>query len=158
MVQIDAGVWPFAATGFSVAMKGEVSYVDRDTPLEFVFYDAQLNAVNFVQASVSSTAVRTGQPRFFQRSSETGQQLVSGANDYLSPGASVPFSIAARHAPANFNAAAGGVVLTANTTPSVLADLSAVPFKLAPSGVISLETLRIWRLPLTDTQLEEVSV
>jgi hypothetical protein len=78
---------------------------------------------------VTALQVRTGQI-VLPRDNQLLALIVSGANTDYSPDTNVPFNLAARHGSTFINGAHEGTLLTANTTPTILPDLSATDLEL----------------------------
>jgi hypothetical protein len=154
LVQIDAGKWPFAAGGFSVAFRGEVNYADTNKTAEARLYSAPAAGFEQVSLVVQTSGASTGTVIASHASGSFTSS--SSAASALTPGASVPISTAARHSPTNVRGSLFGTNF-ASIVPLGLPDLSAVPLKLVPEGAATIEQLRIWATPLTDTQLAEAS-
>jgi hypothetical protein len=89
------------------------------------------------------------------------QLLVSivseGAINAYSPDTNVPFNIAARHGSTFINAAHEGTLLTANTTPTILPDLSATDLDLGQIFMGTIGQFRMWSDDLGDVGITEAS-
>jgi len=69
----------------------------------------------------------------------------------------VPFSIAGRHGSTFINGATDGTALTANTTPTALANLSVANFQIGTTFNGTIEAIRVFAGDVGDTGLEDVT-
>ncbi|MBE0454305.1 MAG: hypothetical protein IBX58_11550 [Roseovarius sp.] len=154
VVQIDAGRWPFAAGGFSVAMSGEATYSDNDLPAELRIYSGRLSGTSFTNLDIQTLGADTGRVVALQRVGGAPGVSFTGP-DAMTPGVNVPFSVAARHSSDDVQLASFGVSFPPASIG--LPDLSTAPFHIAPIGIVAVERLRIWAAPLEDQQLQDAS-
>jgi hypothetical protein len=127
-------------TAMSIWLKGHMTgptlqqarwYADADNSITL---DAGSSAFAFTQES--ATVVDT----------VAGGSFTSGLN--------VPFNIASRHGSTFINAAISGTALTANLTPTALADLSTADFQLATVGIHNIKSGAIWGVDIGDAGIE----
>jgi len=145
----------------SIYMRGEVSYGDSDSAIGNYGGNPQLylwlvDANNYVNAGVDTFSTRTGRVEFSQGAA--GVHDEGRFDAALSPAQNAPFSIAARHGSTFINGAVDGTALTADTTPTALADLSATNFYV---GAINfngtIEAIRVFAGDVGDTGLEDLT-
>lgn len=127
---IPAANLPYHPDGLWMAMKGQMTYADNGVQAEQIPVEWEIDANNRIRLYLDTlTAGGTGAFRFQQAESSTFD-TVSQPTDSLTPGVNVPFSIASRHGPTYINGAADGTALTADNTPTALANLSATDLDL----------------------------
>jgi hypothetical protein len=140
----------------SIATEGRVTYADTDSTDETMQYRWFADSQNRIQTYLDTASTRTGQMRFFQQ--ENGVvDVVSTAATYYSPDVLVPFNVASRHGSTFVNGATEGVALTADTTPTALADLSSADLELAYNFQGTIGTFRVWDKDLGDTGIVEAT-
>ena len=154
---VPAANLPYNSTNMSIQIDGKMTYADTGVSGEVEHYRWQLSTVNYISTSMQTTGGRTGQPVFSQRQSTSGLDQVGGGNNAYSPGTNVPFNIAARHGSTFINGAHGGTLLTANTTPTSLPDLSATNLTLGYDFMGTIGQFRMWDEDLTDVGITEAS-
>ena len=92
---------------------------------------------------------------FDQEANNVIKQVSSG---YINPfGTLVPFNIASRHGSTFINGAVDGVALTANTTPTALADLSSTDLDLGYDFMGTIGLFRVWANDIGDAGIVEAS-
>ena len=106
---------------------------------------------------VQTTNTRTGQIAISQRATGSGLDYVSGAIDTYTPDINVPFNVASRHGSTFLNGAHEGTLLTANTTPTILPDLSSTNLELGYIFMGTIGQFRVWDEDLTDAGITEAS-
>jgi hypothetical protein len=154
-LSIAAANMPSYTTAVSIAMAGEMSYADNNDANTVVFALWREDFSNFFDHRLLTNA-GTGQYMARQFESSTADQVVNGSSD-STPGINVPFSFAARHGSTFINGAVDGTALTADTTPTAIADLSATAFQIGPTYTGTIESLVIWGADIGDDGIEEAS-
>jgi len=140
----------------SIYMRGEVSYADTDSINEAQFVRWFEDASNYIIHRINTNGANTGQVAFLQTQGGTLENKIGLGTSY-SPGQNVPFSIAGRHGSTFINGAVDGTALTADTTPTALADLSAANFLIGTVFNGTISELRVFADDIGDTGLEEVT-
>ena len=154
---VPAANIPYDSTNMSIQIDGKMTYADTGVAGEVEYYRWQLNSVNYIFSYLKTTGSRTGQPVFSQRQSTSGYDDVLGGNTVYSPNTNVPFNIASRHGSTFLNGAHNGTLLTANTTPTILPDLSATDLNLGQIFMGTIGQFRMWDEDLTDAGITEAS-
>ena len=154
---VPAANLPYDSTNLSIQMDGKMTYADTGATFEVQQYRWQLNSVNYIYSNISTVTTRAGQPTFWQRQSTSGQGIVSGAINAYSPDTNVPFNRASRHGSTFINGAHEGTLLTANTTPTILPDLSATDLELGQLFMGTIGQFRMWSDDLGDVGITEAS-
>jgi len=154
---VPAANLPYDSTNMSIQMDGKMTYADTGVGLEVQQYRWQLNATNYISTNMQTVGGRTGQPVFSQRQSTSNLDQVGGGNNVYNPDVNVPFNIAARHGSTFINGAHEGTLLTANTTPTALPDLSATDLELGNIFMGTIGQFRMWDEDLTDAGIVEAS-
>jgi hypothetical protein len=155
---VPAANLPYDNTNMSIQMDGKMTYADTGVQYEVQQYRWRLVESNdLISTSMVTAGGKTGQPVFTQRQSTSGTDLVSGGNTDYSPDVNVPFNLAARHGSTFLNGAHGGTLLTANTTPTILPDLSAADLELGQLFMGTIGQFRMWSDDLTDAGITEAS-
>lgn len=156
-LSIDSTLLPYDSTAMTIAMDGEVTYADEGGFNTVIFIDWFESVDDSIDLNISTNSTETGSV-FFSQEAVTVIDNTKALNAYSS-GINVPFNIASRHTSSDLNGAVDGTALTANTTPTALPDLSATDFKIAPTGVINIKSLRILGgYGATDVELEAATV
>ena len=140
-------------------MKGRMTYADGDSDTEnpnFVKWQEDLNN-NIILKNNTFGASITGRIDFIQKAGGVLDVVTSG-NAAYSPGILVPYDIASRHGSTFINGAVDGVALTANTTPTTLADLSATDLNVAYDYMGTISEFRMWNDDLGDTGIAEATL
>jgi hypothetical protein len=140
----------------SIQMDGRMTYADNDTSTEVRPYFWLLDGTTYIYARVSTTTTRTGQPTFLQRQT-TPVAAVYGGNSVYSAGTNVPFNFAGRYGSTFINGAHEGTLLTANTTPVALPDLSSTDFEIGKTFMGTIGGLRVWADDIGDAGIVEAS-
>jgi hypothetical protein len=154
---VPAANLPYNSTNMSIQMDGKMTYADTGASGEVQQYRWQLNSTNYIFSYLSALASRSGQPIFAQRQSTSGYDEVFGVITAYSPDTNVPFNRAARHGSTFVNGAHEGTLLTANTTPTILPDLSATDLQLGYTFMGTIGQFRMWDEDITDAGITEAS-
>ena len=140
----------------SIAMDGRMTFADTDDANEALLYRWHIDFDNRLQSFLSTAGTRTGQMNFFQEENNVQDSVATG-NDYYATGILTPFDIASRHGSTFVNGATEGVALTADTTPTALADLSSTDMTIAHVYMGTIGTFRVWDKDITDAGLVEAT-
>jgi len=127
----------------SIALKGDM------TGATATHVQWQVDASNLIKQSAASSTLT-----FAQETAGTLDTVVGGS---FTAGVNTTFNIASRHGSTFINGAVSGSALTANTTPTAIADLSGAAFELTKTGIINLGQLVVWPEDIGDTGIEEAS-
>jgi hypothetical protein len=141
----------------SIQIDGKMTYADEDLTPEVQPYLWELSSGNYISSRVSTVSTRTGQISFSQRAPLSGLDSVNGATNVYSAGTNVPFNLSARHGSTFINGAHEGTLLTANTTPTVLPDLSATDLNLGLDFMGTIGQFRMWDEDITEAGTVEAS-
>jgi hypothetical protein len=143
-------------------MEGLMTYADTNSPAgtggdigEVIFSSWRTDASNYITQVLSTVGSNTGVVLFQQRQPSSGYDVAFNTSLQYSPGINVPFNIASRHGSTFVNGAVDGTVLTADTTPTALPDLSATTFDLAPTFNGFIKEFRVWADDIGDGGLEQ---
>ena len=117
-----------------------MTYANEGTFVAQRLYKWAIDGNNFLDVLVRSDA-NLGQVVFRQKESSTADEKTTATGTY-SPGVNVPFNIAARHGSTFINGAVDGTALTANTTPTALADLESTNLEIAQDFMGTIRTFR----------------
>ena len=142
----------------SIQIDGKMTYADSGAGLEVEYYRWQLNSINYIFSYLSTQTGRSGQPIFAQRQSASGYDDVKGGDFDYSPDTNVPFNRASRHGSTFINAAHEGTLLTVNTTPTALPDLSATDLLLGSTFMGTIGEFRMWSDDLGDVGITEATL
>ena len=112
-----------------------------------------LSGSDYIYARINTSGTRTGQPSFLQRETTSGNDFVNGSAAAYDPDTNVSFNIASRHGSTFLNGAHEGTLLTANTTPTILPDLSATDLELGYLFMGTIGQFRMWSDDLGDAGL-----
>jgi hypothetical protein len=153
---VPAANLPYDSTNVSIQIDGKMTYADTST-FNVQPYLWQLAGVTYIRTVVSTVGTRSGQPVFAQRQSTSGYDEAAGATNVYSPNTDVPFNIASRHGSTFINGAHEGTLLTANTTPTILPDLSATDLDLGQIFMGTIGQFRMWSDDLGDVGITEAS-
>jgi len=154
---VPAANLPYDNTNMSIQIDGKMSYADGDNINEVQPYDWTLNGPNYIFARVSTSGTRSGQPTFLQRETTSGNDFVNGIPNAYTPDTNVPFNLASRHGSTFINGANEGTLLTANTTPTILPDLSSTDLELGNVFMGTIGQFRMWSDDLGDVGIAEAS-
>ena len=133
-----------------------MTYADTDNSSEVVGVYWFEDSSNYIFQRITTVSTSTGSPYFLQRQSGVTDTVV-GPDTAYSPGILVPYTIASRHGSTFINGAYDGTVLTADTTPTALPDLSATDLNLGYDYMGTIKEFAIWNVDLTDAGIEEAS-
>ena len=168
-IALEAANAPFSGTidnvsvkeinplALSIQIDGKMTYADEDLTPEVQPYLWELSSGNYILSRVSTVSTRIGQITFSQRAPLSGLDSVNGATNAYSPGTNVPFDIASRHGSTFINGAHEGTLLTANTTPTILPDLSTTDLDLGSTFMGTIAQFRMWDEDLTDAGIVEAT-
>ena len=155
---VPAANLPYDSTNMSIQMDGKMTYADNGITGEVQYYRWLLNSTNYIASSLSTLTGRAGQVGFSQRQSTSGYDFVVGTNTDYSPNTDVPFNLAVRNGPTFINGAHEGTLLTANTTPTILPDLSATDLILGSILMGTIGQFRMWSDDLGDVGITEATL
>ena len=127
----------------SIALKGDMTGATA-TPVQW-----QADASNLIKQSAASSTFT-----FAQETAGTLDTVVGGS---FTAGVNTAFNIASRHGSTFINGAVSGSVLTVNTTPTAIADLSGAAFELTKTGTMNVAQLVVWPEDIGDTGTDEAS-
>jgi hypothetical protein len=154
---VPAANLPYNSTNMSIQMDGKMTYASSDSANTALPWRWQLNNNNIIYNRISTSGSRTGQPQFLQRATSSGNDSVVGANDVYSAGTDKPFNLAGRYGSTFINGAHEGTLLTADTTPTILPDLSSTDLELGQLFIGTIGQFRVWDEDITDTGITEAS-
>jgi len=157
LLTVPAANLPYDNTNMSIQMEGKMTYADNSLSFEVEPYRWQLSYNNYISSNVSTLTGRTGKAVFNQRQSTSGLDSVAGADTSYSPDVNVPFNLASRHGSTFINGAHEGTLLTANTTPTTLPDLSSTNLILGDTFMGTIGQFRMWSDDLTGAGIAEAS-
>ena len=141
----------------SIQIDGKMTYADDNDNNTTLPWRWRLDSSNILYSTISTAGTRTGQPRFIQQQATSGYDAVFGANNVYSPNVNVPFNFAGRYGSTFINGAHEGTLLTANTTPTILPDLSSTNLELGYIFMGTIGKFRVWSDDLTDTGIATAS-
>ena len=148
---------PYDSTNMSIQIDGKMTYADNGLAGEVEYYRWQLGSIDYIFSYLSTQTGRSGQPIFAQRQAASGYDDVKGGNLGYSPDTNVPFNRASRHGSTFINGAHEGTLLTANTTPTILPDLSTTDLLLGYTFMGTIGQFRMWDEDITDAGITEAS-
>ena len=154
---VPAANLPYNSTNMSIQMDGTMTYADTGISSEVRPYRWFLDVNNNILADISTSGSRTGQAIFKQTQTSSGLDQVSGTTTSFSAGTNVPFNLAGRYGSTFLNGAHGGTLLTANTTPTALPDLSSTDLNLGQIFMGTIGQFRMWDGDITDAGITEAS-
>jgi hypothetical protein len=150
---IPAANLPAYTDAVSVQIDGDVTYADTNAAAEVTLLDWRADANNLIDVNIDTTAGASGKVKFKQSSAGVADEVETSATAYA-PGANVPFNVASRNTNASINGANRGAKLTANTTPTSIADLSAADMNIAPKFNGNIKKVRVWGVDVGDVGIE----
>jgi len=133
-----------------------MTYADTSILGDAIPWRWDADSQNRLQVLLSTVSTRTGQWYFWQEASNIDNSVVSATNA-ISPGINVPYNIASRHGSTFVNGAEDGTVLTANTSPTALPDLSSTDLSLGFDYMGNIGTFRVWSQDIGDDGIEEAT-
>ena len=154
---VPAANLPYNSTNMSIQIDGKMTYADTNISVQVQPYSWLLTSSNYIHTRITTSSGRTGQPFFVQRQSTSGYDTSEGGNNAYSPDVNVPFNFAGRHGSTFINGAHNGTLLTANTTPTILPDLSATDLNLGQTFMGAIGQFRMWDEDITDAGITEAS-
>jgi len=157
LLTVPAANLPYSSTNMSIQMDGKMTYADGIVSSEVEMYRWILSSSNYINSTVQAYAAKTGEPVFSQRQASSGLDSVVGSGNTYAPDTDVPFNLASRHGSTFINGAHEGTLLTANTTPTILPDLSASGLTLGSTFMGTIGQFRVWDEDLTDAGIVEAS-
>ena len=155
---VPAANLPYSSTNMSIQMDGKMTYADTGISSEVEYYRWLLNGTNYINSTVQAYSSKTGEPVFSQRDSATALDSVVGSGNTYSPDTNVPFNFAVRHGSTFINAANEGTLLTANTTPTALPNLSSNNLTLGFDFMGTIGEFRMWSDDLGDVGITEATL
>jgi hypothetical protein len=155
---VPASNLPYDNTNMSIQIDGKMTYADSDNINEVQPYYWTLNGPNYIYARVSTSGTRSGQPTFLQRETTSGNDFVNGIPNAYTPDTNVPFNLASRHGSTFINGAHEGTLLTVNTTPTILPDLSSTDLDLGFDFMGTIGEFRMWSDDLGDVGITEATL
>jgi hypothetical protein len=140
----------------SIAIDGLATYADTNSSPLFsiyppVYFDWKLDGNNRIAGYTSTDADITIFRQWSGGVSDTAQVARGLA------GVNVPFNHASRHGSTFINGAVNGTALTADTTPTTIADLSTTDFDIGPNFMGSIGKVRVWPVDIGDVGIAEAS-
>jgi hypothetical protein len=148
----------------SIQMDGKMTYADTGVGAsssnnvgEVTFVKWQETSTQFIGVVLNTLTSRVGQVSVRQRNAINGFNEVASAVDAYTPDTNVPFNLAGRYGSTFINGAHEGTLLTANTTPTVLPDLSATDLNLGSTFMGTIGEFRIWSDDLGDVGITEAT-
>jgi hypothetical protein len=155
---VPAANLPYSSTNMSIQIAGKMTYADISSSNHTVLpWRWRLDSSNILYNTFSTAGTRTGQPRFIQSQTTSGVDEILGANNVYTPGVNVPFNLAGRYGSTFINGAHEGTLLTANTTPTILPDLSSTALELGYIFMGTIAQFRVWSDDLTDAGIVEAT-
>ena len=154
---VPAANLPYNSTNMSIQMDGKMTYADTGQLYEVAHYFWNLSSSNRIISALQTSGSFTGKQLFEQRGA--GEiDSVTGTNTDYSPDINVPFNIASRHGSTFINGAHEGTLLTANTTPTTLPDLSSTDLDLGNVFMGTIGEFRMWSDDLGDVGITEATL
>ena len=161
---VPAANLPYDSTNMSIQMDGKMTYADNGATAsssnnmgEVTFVKWQETNTKFIGVVLNTLTSRVGQVSVRQRNAINGFDEVASAVDAYSPDVNVPFNLAGRYGSTFINAAHEGTLLTANTTPTILPDLSSTDLDLGSTFMGTIGEFRMWSDDLTDAGIVEAT-
>jgi hypothetical protein len=130
-------------TSLSIGMQGKATGVSST----FINWTADADNGLLVQSGASDFT--------FTQEAATVVDTVTGGS-YTS-GINVPFNIASRHGSTFINGAVDGTALTADLTPTALADLTTADFQIGPDFMGHIQELPLYAADVGDIGLKEIT-
>ena len=147
---------PYSSTAMSVAMEGLMTYADTDSYNNPHFIKWDTGTGNRIGAYMHTNGAATGKP-VFEQAQATVADYSLGSDTFFTPSVNVPFKIASRHGTNFINGAVNGTVLTADTTPTSLPNLSAKNLTLGHTFNGYISKFRMWGADVGDTGTDEAT-
>jgi hypothetical protein len=131
----------------SLQISGKINYADANQDKQFTFMKWSAADGN-IESNLTTIGVLTGRVDFRQIHNGGLDNVLSNV---YTPGLNVPFNIASRHGSTFINGAIDGTVLTANLTPTGLADLENTDLQIAQTFMGHIHLVRVWAVDIGDT-------
>jgi hypothetical protein len=140
----------------SLQMEGRITFADEDEFNAHQFVRWREDDNNFISLHLGTNTGDGG--RYFVQQREGGTDVDSVASGIVfAAGVLTPFNVASRHGTTFVNGAVGGAALTANTTPTVLPDLSATTLQIAHDFMGTVRQFVQYDADIGDTGLEKAT-
>ena len=143
LLTVPAANLPYDSTNMSIQIDGKMTG-NTLTPVRWL-----LDANNSILLETGSNNFSFTQEAVGTVDTVTGGSFTSGTN--------VPFNLATRNGSTFINGAISGTVLTANTTPTALPNLSSTGLNLGHIFMGTIGQFRMWDEDLTDAGITEAS-
>ena len=160
---VPAANLPYDSTNMSIQIDGKMTYADTGVGTSTINNTGEVTFVNWLASStefigsvLNTISSETGYLTVRQRGNTSGIDTVAASS--YSPDTNVPFNIASRHGSTFINAAHEGTLLTANTTPTALPNLSSTDLNLGFDFMGTIGQFRMWSDDLTDTGITEATL
>lgn len=140
----------------SIAMEGKVNYGDIDAYNTVEFYRWYKDATNFLTMSLTTNESFEGRYIGIHEAKDDYQQVTPSV-DTVEPGMNRPYTVACRYTQNELRMAEQGLVYTANTALTHLADLSNSNFELGRIYSGTIKNFRIWAEDIGDTGLVDAT-
>jgi hypothetical protein len=131
----------------SLQISGKINYADANQDKQFTFMKWSAADGN-IESNLTTIGVLTGRVDFRQIHNGGLDNVLSNV---YTPGLNVPFNIASRHGSTFINGAIDGTVLTANLTPTGLANLENTDLQIAQTFMGHIHLVRVWAVDIGDT-------
>jgi hypothetical protein len=154
---VPAANLPYNSTNMSIQINGKITYADNNSTNTAKAWRWRINNSNLIQNRITTSGSKTGEPQFVQGSTSSGIDSVVGGENVYSPNTNVPFNFAGRYGSTFINGAHEGTLLTANTTPTALPDLSSTDLELGNIFMGTIGQFRMWSDDLGDVGITEAS-
>ena len=161
---VPAANLPYDSTNMSIQMDGKMTYADTGVGAttsnnvgEVTFVKWQEASTQFIGSVLNTNTSRVGQVSVRQRHPTGGFDEVTSTVDAYTPDINVPFNLAGRHGSTFINGAHNGTLLTANTTPTALPNLSSTDLELGSTFMGTIGQLLMWSDDLGDVGITEAS-
>jgi hypothetical protein len=136
-------------------MEGRITFADEDEFTAHQFVRWRVDNDNFIALQLGTNTGDGGRYLARQRDGGTLDGVASGI--VFAAGVLTPFNVASRHGTTFVNGAVGGAALTANTTPTVLPDLSATTLQIAHDFMGTVRQFVQYDADIGDTGLEKAT-
>jgi hypothetical protein len=153
---VPAANLPYNSTNMSIQIDGKMTYADTSSASEVQHYRWRLNSTNFIANYLNTSSSNTGLVKLRQKAGASDAIVTSAGNAY-SPDVNVPFKLASRNGSTFLKFAHEGTLLTADTTPTAIPDLSATALNLGYDFMGTLGQFRMWDEDITDAGITEAS-
>ena len=140
----------------SISMEGKVNYGDIDAYNTVEFYRWYKDSTNFLSMSLTTNSSFEGRYIGIHEAKDDYQQVTPSV-DTVEPGVNRPYTVACRYTQNEMRMAEQGLVYTANTALTHLADLSNSNFELGRIYSGTIKNFRIWAEDIGDTGLVDAT-